>query len=30
MSFCGANVLTQNTVFVAVELANEGIRNEFA
>ena len=30
MSFCGANLLTRNVVFAAVELANQGIRNEFA
>jgi hypothetical protein len=30
MSFCGAGMLTRNVVFAAVELANEGIRNEFA
>jgi hypothetical protein len=30
MTFCGANVLTRNVVFAAVELANQGIRNEFA
>ena len=30
MSFCGANLLTRNIVFAAVELANEGIRHEFA
>jgi hypothetical protein len=29
MAICGANVLTQNIVFAAVELANEGIRGEF-
>ena len=29
MSFCGANVLTQQVVLAAVELANQGIRNEF-
>jgi hypothetical protein len=30
MAICGANFLTQNIVFAAVELANEGIRGEFA
>src|SRR5213596_1530105 len=30
MSFCGANFLTRELVFNAVELANEGIRHEFA
>jgi hypothetical protein len=30
MSFCGANFLTRELVFNAVELANEGIRDEFA
>jgi len=30
MSFCGANLLTRELVFNAVELANEGIRDEFA
>jgi hypothetical protein len=30
MSFCGANFLTRELVFNAVELANQGIRNEFA
>jgi Protein of unknown function (DUF1353) len=30
MSFCGANFLTRQLVFNAVELANEGIRDEFA
>ncbi|HEY4273384.1 MAG TPA: DUF1353 domain-containing protein [Candidatus Udaeobacter sp.] len=30
MSFCGANFLTRELVFNAVELANEGIRGEFA
>ena len=30
MSFCGANFLTCELVFNAVELANEGIRGEFA
>jgi hypothetical protein len=30
MSFCGANFLTRELVFNAVELANESIRNEFA
>jgi hypothetical protein len=30
MNFCGANLLTRNVVFAAVELANQGIRNEFA
>ena len=29
MSFCGANFLTRELVFNAVELANEGIRHEF-
>jgi len=30
MSFCGANLLTRELVFNAVELANQGIRDEFA
>jgi hypothetical protein len=30
MSFCGANLFTRELVFNAVELANEGIRDEFA
>ena len=30
MSFCGANFATRELVFYAVELANEGIRDEFA
>jgi hypothetical protein len=30
MSFCGANFLTRELVFNAVELANNGIRDEFA
>ena len=30
MSFCGANFLTRELVFNAVELANEGIRDQFA
>ena len=30
MSFCGANFLTRELVFNAVELANEDIRDEFA
>lgn len=30
MSFCGANLLTRELVFNAVELANQGIRGEFA
>jgi hypothetical protein len=30
MSFCGANFATRELVFSAVELANEGIRDEFA
>jgi len=30
MSFCGADFLMRNAVFAAVELANQGIRNEFA
>jgi uncharacterized protein DUF1353 len=30
MSFCGTNFLTRELVFNAVELANEGIRDEFA
>jgi|ERR1041385_5789604 hypothetical protein len=30
MSFCGANALTRGLVFNAVELANQGIRNQFA
>ena len=30
MSFCGANFVTRELVFYAVELANEGIRDEFA
>ncbi len=30
MSFCGANFLTRELVFNAVELANEGVRHEFA
>jgi hypothetical protein len=30
MSFCGANLFTRELVFNAVELANEGIRHEFA
>jgi Protein of unknown function (DUF1353) len=30
MSFCGANFPTRELVFNAVELANEGIRDEFA
>ncbi len=30
MSFCGANFLTRELVFNAVELANDGIRDEFA
>jgi hypothetical protein len=29
MAICGADVLTQNIVFAAVELANEGVRGEF-
>ncbi len=29
MAICGANLLTRNIVFAAVELANEGIRAEF-
>jgi len=30
MSYCGANFLTRELVFNAVELANQGIRDEFA
>lgn len=30
MSICGANMITRNLVFSAVELANEGIRGDFA
>jgi hypothetical protein len=30
MSFCGANLFTRELVFNAVELANQGIRDEFA
>src|SRR4030095_5800628 len=30
MSFCGANFATRELVFYAVELANQGIRDEFA
>ena len=30
MAICGASPLTQNIVFAAVELANHGIRGEFA
>jgi hypothetical protein len=30
MAICGANLLTRNVVFAAVELANQGIRGEFA
>lgn len=30
MAICGANMLTQQIVFAAVELANQGVRNEFA
>ena len=30
MSFCNADVLTRNVVFTAVELANQGIRGDFA
>jgi hypothetical protein len=30
MSFCGANVLTRNVVFAAVEFANQRVRDEFA
>jgi hypothetical protein len=30
MSLCGADILTRNVVFAAVELANQGIKNEFA
>jgi hypothetical protein len=30
MSFCGAGLLARDAVFTAVELANEGIRNQFA
>ena len=30
MSLCGANFATRQLVFYAVELANEGIRDEFA
>jgi hypothetical protein len=30
MSLCGADMLTRNVVFAAVELANQGIKNEFA
>jgi uncharacterized protein DUF1353 len=30
MAICGANLLTQNVVFAAVELANQPIRGEFA
>jgi Protein of unknown function (DUF1353) len=30
MSYCGANFLTRELVFSAVELANDGIRDEFA
>jgi hypothetical protein len=29
MAICGANILTRNVVFAAVELANESIRGEF-
>jgi hypothetical protein len=30
MSFCGASLLTREVVFNAVELANQGIRDQFA
>jgi hypothetical protein len=30
MSFCGADIFLRNLVFAAVELANQGIRDEFA
>jgi hypothetical protein len=30
MNFCGANLLTRAVVFKAVELANDGIRDQFA
>jgi len=30
MSFCGADLLTRELVFSAVELANQGIRHKFA
>ena len=29
MSFCGANIFTRNIVLAAVEVANQGIKNEF-
>ena len=30
MTFCGADAFTRGLVFNAVELANQGIRDEFA
>ena len=30
MSFCGADIFLRNVVLAAVELANQGIRDEFA